>query len=233
MEFEKETKEIKQDLKKSIGIDLGLIDLYYDSNGKNVSGRKFLRKKEKELARLQRKKARFKTRSKEYNKTLLAIQKAHFRIKSKRNDFLHKDVNKIIDKNDLIIHENLNIKGMIRRPKPKKEENSEKYLPNGACWKAGLNKSMSDTGWAKFLEIIKYKAEINNKVVTAISPKYTSQICSNCGEKVKKSLSTRTHKCTVCGFVANRDHNAAINILRLRLQSHGLSPKEALTISAV
>ncbi|WP_307731698.1 transposase [Microseira wollei] len=52
------------------------------------------------------------------------------------------------------------------------------------------------------------------RTAVAVSPRYTSQKCSNCGVKVKKSLSTRTHICS-CGYVAHRDTNAAINILNL------------------
>jgi len=50
--------------------------------------------------------------------------------------------------------------------------------------------------------------------VIAVNPKYTSQNCSNCGKKVVKTLSTRTHICPHCYFVADRDVNAAINILK-------------------
>ncbi|WP_445299660.1 MULTISPECIES: zinc ribbon domain-containing protein [unclassified Microcoleus] len=42
----------------------------------------------------------------------------------------------------------------------------------------------------------------------------TSQNCSNCGHNVAKTLSTRTHKCSHCGYVADKNENAAINILR-------------------
>ncbi|MHC5890693.1 zinc ribbon domain-containing protein [Nostoc sp.] len=47
----------------------------------------------------------------------------------------------------------------------------------------------------------------------AVSPHYTSLDCSVCGTRVKKSLSTHTHKCHSCGTVMHRDHNAAKQIL--------------------
>ena len=99
------------------------------------------------------------------------------------------------------------------------QDETDKYLPNNACVKAGLNKSISDVGWYKFLQILNYKALGLGKQVVAVDPKMTSQQCSMCGIIVKKSLSTRTHQCSECGFVAHRDHNAAINILRLGLES--------------
>ena len=66
------------------------------------------------------------------------------------------------------------------------------------------------------------------RTAVAVSPRYTSQKCSNCGAKVKKSLSTRTHICS-CGYTAHRDENAAINILNLALQARdGQSRRNAL-----
>ncbi|NEO93255.1 MAG: transposase, partial [Moorea sp. SIO3G5] len=58
------------------------------------------------------------------------------------------------------------------------------------------------------------------KVTVAVNPAYTSQNCSDCGEVVKKSLSTRTHACK-CGCQLDRDHNAAINILKRALSTVG------------
>jgi putative transposase len=54
--------------------------------------------------------------------------------------------------------------------------------------------------------------------VIAVNPSYTSQKCSNCEETVVKTLSTRTHKCPHCGYIADRDENAAVNILKLALR---------------
>jgi putative transposase len=119
---------------------------------------------------------------------------------------------------------------MTKKPKAKKDPDSDKFLPNGASAKAGLNKSISDAGWGKFLTFLKYKADLLGKQVVGVNPAYTSQICSGCDEIVKKSLSVRTHRCPYCNLVLNRDHNAAINILRLGLQSLELS-QEAPTIA--
>jgi putative transposase len=222
-------KELKQDLSKSVGIDLGLIDFYYASDGDRAEVPKFFRKKQKQLEKLQRRLSKAEKRSKKYYKILKSLRKTHYRIKCQRWDFLHKKANHLLEKFDLIVHEKLNIRGMIRRPKPKQDENG-KYLPNNASAKAGLNKSIADVGWYKFTEILKYKAIGLEKEILAVNPKMTSQKCSACGEIVQKSLSTRTHKCPYCGYEANRDHNAAINILRLGLESLGIQPQEAPTI---
>ncbi|MGD9212135.1 MAG: transposase, partial [Desulfobacteraceae bacterium] len=92
------------------------------------------------------------------------------------------------------------------------------YLPNGAKDKSRLNKSISDVGWYTFFEILKYKAAVLGKNIIAVPAAYTSQVCSACGTIVEKSLSTRTHKCE-CGYIAPRDLNAAINILRIGMDT--------------
>jgi putative transposase len=209
--------EPKQEL-PPVGIDLGLIDFYYASDGSQIPVPKNLRKKQKQLKRLYRRFSKAKKHSPKWYNLLYAIQKCHYRVKCQRNDFLHKESNKLVIKSDLVIHEDLKINNMIRKPKPKQDEETGQYLPNGASAKAGLNKSIADAGWGRFLELIRYKAAKLGKHVLAVPPHYTSQKCSACGEIVKKSLSIRTHHCT-CGFVANRDHNAALNILRIGLDT--------------
>ena len=132
-------------------------------------------------------------RSKKYYKILLAIQKCHYRIRCRRSDFLHKTANNLLATSDAVFHEDLNIKNMIRKPEPKQNEDGT-YIQNGASAKAGLNKSIADAGWGQFLSILTYKAVETGKILLAVPPHYTSQICSACGNMVKKSLSVRTHR---------------------------------------
>ena len=209
--------ELKQDLTSSIGIDLGLIDFLYASDCSHVAAPKYFRKLQNKLAKLQRRFSSTEKRSPKWYKLLTSIQKCHYRIKCQRNDFLHKTANNLLNRANVIVHEKLNIKNMSRRPKPKKDEDG-KYIPNGASWKAGMNKSISDVGWYQFLSMLKYKAIEQGKQVVDVNPRFTSQTCSACGEIVKKSLSVRTHRCS-CGFVANRDYNASLNILAIGLDS--------------
>jgi putative transposase len=76
-----------------------------------------------------------------------------------------------------------------------------------------LAKSISDVSWYQFTQWLDYYGKIWDKAVVAVSPNYTSQDCSSCGHRVKKSLSTRTHSCPKCHMEICRDTNAAINIL--------------------
>ena len=100
---------------------------------------------------------------------------------------------------DLIAFEDLNIKNMIKNP----------------C----LKKHIADVAWNKMITITSYKAEWAGKRVELVNPKNTSQMCSGCRQIVKKGLSERIHSCPFYGLTLDRDHNAAINILRLGLQS--------------
>lgn len=83
-----------------------------------------------------------------------------------------------------------------------------------------LAKSINDAGWYQFRKWLEYFGVKFGRVTVAVNPAYTSQKCSNCGAIVKKSLSVRTHVCE-CGFVLDRDWNAAINILKLALSTVG------------
>ncbi len=69
-----------------------------------------------------------------------------------------------------------------------------------------------------FRKMLAYKCEKQGGVLVKVEPKYTTQDCSSCGERVKKSLSIRTHICMECGTILDRDHNASLNILKKGLQ---------------
>jgi putative transposase len=84
-----------------------------------------------------------------------------------------------------------------------------------------LARSISDAGWAKFVDMLSYKAEKAGGQLIKVNPKNTSQACSGCGVIVKKDLSQRVHDCPDCGLVLDRDHNAAVNILRAGVAARG------------
>ena len=84
-----------------------------------------------------------------------------------------------------------------------------------------LAKSISDVGWSIFRHWLEYFAIKYGKLTIPVSPHNTSQNCSNCGKKVVKSLSTRTHICPHCGYIEDRDINAAKNILKKALSTVG------------
>jgi len=81
-------------------------------------------------------------------------------------------------------------------------------------------KSINDASWYQFRLWLEYFGKVFERVTVAVNPAYTSQECSNCGEIVKKTLSTRTHVCK-CGCAMDRDENAARNILSRGLSTVG------------
>jgi putative transposase len=213
----------------AIGIDLGLNSFIYSSNGEALEAPRYLRQVWKKLKRLQRKLSRLEKRTTKYFKTLRALQKVYYRLRCKRTSFFYEQAHRLFEQNDIVIVEDLDIGPMTRRPDPQKDEKTGQYLPNGATQKARLNASIYDVGWGMFLGVLKQVANKLGKQVVTVEPAYTTQSCSACGTLVKKGLSERTHRCPVCGYTANRDYNAAKNILRLGLESLGIT-LEAPTI---
>ena len=110
-----------------------------------------------------------------------------------REDKARKDALALLKSNDLIVYEDLKIQNMVKNHH--------------------LAKSISDASWYQFTQWLKYFAKVYGVIVIAVPPHNTTVDCSCCGAKVKKTLSTRTHKCSKCRTVLDRDHNAAKNIL--------------------
>ena len=192
--FACETKpEILPKTYKDAGIDVGIEKFAALSDGALIKNPQFLRESEAKLKYEQRKLSRKKKGSNSRKKQKHKLAKLHCKIKNRRNNFLHIESRKLVRSYDVIVFEDLRIKNMVKNH----------YLA----------KSISDASWAKFIKYVSYKAESAGKKVIFVNPRNTSQICSNCGAMVKKSLSVRVHKCP-CGLEIDRDINAAINILR-------------------
>ena len=143
-------------------------------------------------------------------------------------NFHHQLSRHLVNEYGLIVMEDLSILNMTATPEPKPDPDNEgQYLPNGAAAKAGLNQSILDAGWGQFQHLCTVKAERAGRRVVLVDPKYTSQLCSGCGQIVKKELSERWHSCE-CGTELDRDHNAALNILfRARKWPTGYGAVEA------
>ena len=187
---------------KYIGIDVGLKEFAVLSNGEEIANPKFFRKDEKRLAKAQRKLSAEKKGSPKSKKRRKIVAHIHWRIANKRRDFAHQKSRKLVNQFGIIVFEKLNISGMLKNH----------------C----LAKSIADAAWNQLVNLTHYKAENAGRKCIQVNPRNTSRMCSGCGEMVDKDLSVRIHNCAGCGLVLNRDHNAAINILTLGLQSLGM-----------
>ena len=187
--------------KTTIGLDVGLNHFYTDSNGEVFENPRFLRKSERQLKKLQRKVSKRKKGSTNRRKAIKRLAKKHLQVSRQRKDFAVKTARCVVRSNDLIVYEDLQVRNMVKNHK--------------------LAKSISDASWSMFRQWVEYFGKVFGKVTVAVPPHYTSQNCSNCGKQVVKTLSQRTHHCSHCGTVLDRDHNAALNILAIGLNRVG------------
>jgi putative transposase len=191
---ERQVLPSKVDTSNAIGIDVGINKYAVLSNGSMYENPRFLRKKEKQLKKAQKKLSKKKKGSANFIKQVQKVRQLHEKVANQRKDFLHKLSFNLSKNYSVIVVENLNIRNMVRNRK--------------------LSKSISDAGWGMFRNMLAYKSKNHGGVLIKVEPRYTSQDCSCCGNRVKKSLSIRTHICTKCGTVLDRDHNASLNILQ-------------------
>lgn len=178
--------------KQVIGLDLGIIDLAFDSEGKITKNPKHLQKHEAKLKLLQKKLSKKQKRSKNRSKARINVARQHEKVANARLDFLNKLSRYYIDNYDAIAIENLNICQMVRN-------NS-------------LSKYILGCGWGIFRQLLSCKAESAGKTIIPVNPQMTSQQCSKCGYIVPKTLAERMHICHSCGLELPRDYNAAITI---------------------
>ena len=180
-----------------VGIDMGVSKRLTLSNGETVEKREIDRKK---LIRLQRSVSRKVKGSNNRRKAVSLLAKEWQRLTDKERDYLHRLTAEIARMYDFIAVEKLKTKNMLRN--------------------RNLARSISEQAWGKFITLLNEKAESAGVKMAEVDPGGTSQECLNCGATVKKSLSVRVHRCS-CGYEADRDVNAAINILHRGLTIAG------------
>ena len=177
------------------GFDLGLKDFAIFDSGEVIENPRYFRTSQIKLAKEQRKLSHCIKGSQNYKKQKLKVALVHEKIKNQRKDFQHKWSRKIVNENQVIVSEDLNVKGMLKNHK--------------------LAKSIQDASFSSFCNMISYKANEQQRQYVKIGTFYpSSKLCHCCGYKnTTLKLSDREWICPNCGTLLDRDENAAINIL--------------------
>jgi putative transposase len=182
---------------KICGIDLGIKDFAIVHDGEKTSkyaNPRHIKKHEKNLARKQQKLARKEKGKKNREKARKLVAKVHERTSNTRHDFLHKLSRKIVNNNQVVVVEQLNVKGMVRNHK--------------------LAKAISDVGWGTFVNFLGYKLKEKGGLLVEIDRWFpSSKTCSHCLYQMSEMpLEVREWTCPSCGTVHDRDENASKNI---------------------
>ena len=181
---------------KNIGIDLGLKDFLITSDGYKYKNNRYTKTYQTKLKKTQQHLSRKKKGSNRYQKQKLKVARIHKKIANSRLDNLHKVSTELITKYDTIILEDLNVKGMVKNHK--------------------LAKHISDASWSKFITLLTYKAEWNDKQIVKIDRFFPSSKTCNCCGYINQNLKLdmREWTCPSCHTKLDRDLNASKNILK-------------------
>ena len=179
---------------REIGIDLGLASLAVTSDGEVIGNPRFLRAKERRLARAQRALSRRQNGSANRARARHRVAVLHRTVRETRLDHAHKTALRLVRDNQAVYAEDLCVSGLAR---------------------TRLAKSVHDAGWSQLLRLIEEKAVQYGRTFARIGRfEPTSQVCSACGVRDgPKPLHVRAWACQACGTVHDRDVNAAKNIL--------------------
>jgi putative transposase len=184
---------------KVVGIDMGITNFAVLSNGEFIENPRFLLTDEERLQSAQSKRDKLPKGSSERRKVTKAVNHLYERVANRRENFAQQLSRRLVNSYGVICFEELNITKMTQNH--------------------NLAKSILDASWNKLVQYTAYKAAEAGRKVVLVNPMNTSQMCSGCGQIVKKELSVRVHDCPYCGLTLDRDLNASRNILRLGLQS--------------
>ena len=197
-----------------VGIDLGIKDLAILDNDDKLENPETLDRYLEQLRFYQQKLSRTTRGSNRYKKLQKKIARIHERVHNIRTDNIHKFTRKMIDENQVIITEDLNIKGMLsNRTHSKKKRTRDRHIANAS--------------WYEFMRQFSYKSDWYDRVYQKVGKNYPStQLCHVCGYKninLRGNTSIRSWICPSCGTEHDRDINAAKNIKQEGMRLLGIA----------
>ncbi len=209
----------------TIGIDRGVarpVQAGEDVYDLTEEQKKKKKAKERYIRRCQRRLSKQQKSSKRRRKMRHRLAKASTKIANIRKDFCHKTSHSIVNREatKVIILEDLNTSGMTKKPAPKKDCQSRRFLPNRRKAKSGLNRSILDKCWYQLEIYLRYKAHRAGKAVFAVPAHHTSQECADCGHTHPNNRKRQDlFSCQCCGHADHADHNAAEVIKKRAINS--------------
>ncbi|THE66490.1 transposase [Salinadaptatus halalkaliphilus] len=209
VEVDREPPEKPDQPKNAVGIDVGILKYAHETDGHAVESVDLSDERDR-LEREQRKLSRKEHGSNNYEKQRRRVAKCHFDLKRKRRDFLHKLSNHYAQEYDLVAVEDLDAKGLVERD--------------------GNSRNRAGAAWGTLLRMLEYKCEREGTHYVAVDPAGTTKECAACGVSTDKPLWVREHSCPSCGFTADRDWNAAWNILSRGIKQLGAGYSESTPV---
>ncbi|WP_048753014.1 RNA-guided endonuclease InsQ/TnpB family protein, partial [Crocosphaera watsonii] len=222
-------KDLKQ-IKTAISGDLGIKKLLALSNGELIKNPQFEKRLSNRKAIRQRRASRKKRGSSNQKKAYTKLARIDKKIVNQREDYQWKVAHHLVRLSDVIILEDLNIQGMIKKCRAKQDENG-KFLKNGQSAKRALNRLIRDCSWGNLIEKIESVAAKFGSICLKVNPKFTSQKCSHCGHIQKENRNKERFLCLNCGFLADADVQASVNIGTKGLETLGISQSRLLMVN--
>jgi putative transposase len=206
-----------EELKSVTGVDRGIKKIVALASGEVVPNPLIYKRYERRLGIRQRRISRKKKGSKNRADAGKRIARLHQKIRRVRDDFQWKIASYIASSADVIGFENLNVKAMKSRCKPRWDDEQKRYLKNGQAAKSQLNKAISDAAWGNLLALTKHQAAKLGNWVVEVPARHSSQECSECHYVSPKNRQGEKFVCENCGHHDDADVDAGVVIAQRAL----------------
>lgn len=191
-----------------VGVDMGVSTMASLSTSDIIVNPRWSNLYAGQLKKAQQELSRTQKGSNRRKKAARKVWQVHVKVSLARQGFLNQVTSYLTKNFSGIAIEDLNVSGMTRSGR-----GTVGNPGKNVSAKSGLNRSILDVGFGEFRRQLEYKAQDNGSMLETVDRFYpSSKTCSSCGNLRSMPLSSRTYTCTSCGFIADRDYNASVNI---------------------